>query len=236
MLPIGDGPLLASPSFVTSWPDNPGILVVAERATALVTAWNVTDGVGPITVVDLSSEAFLPGSNGDQIGVTGVAFHPHFNRNPDRRFVYVRYNAALANSTVQTRVKRWKIPPGTLTVIPSTGVQMYKWDTTSTQHGSGTIHFDTREVADPVLYVPMPDDASPGNCTPAGLVQDTQGPSDLGKLLSVDVNQTLPVVTKLSTDLRILSMGQDAAGEIYLARVDASLPIAVNGEVFKVTQ
>ncbi len=199
MLPFTDGPLLGSPTFVTSWPDNSDILVVAERSKGIISVWDPNLGV-PKTLLDLGGEAYIASNVGEFIGVTGIAFHPHFNHDTGRRFIYVRFNAALANQVVETRIKRYEIAPGTLTAQASTATTMYTWPTQATEHGSGTIQFDSRPGSNPVLYAPMPDDTTPGDCSLAGRVQDIQ--SDLGKLLSIDVSAIPPLVKQLATGLR----------------------------------
>jgi len=191
---------LSSPVFVTSWPGNATILVVAERGTGKITFWDTSVvGIPTHDVLDLSAQAFLPTSFGHFVGVTGFAFHPEFLTNPSKRFLFVRYNAAGVPTTY---VKRWTILPGSLKAAPSTVTTIYTWPTLSTAHGSGTIQFDTRPGHEDLLYVPMPDDSTPGNCCDEARVQQIAGPSDLGQLMVVDVGATPPIAWNNATGLR----------------------------------
>jgi hypothetical protein len=191
---------LSTPVFVTSWPGNADILVVAERGIGKVTYWDTsTPGVPTHTILDLSAQAWVPGGFSEFVGVTAVVFHPHFLTDPAQRFIYVRFNS---QGSPTTNVVRYKIPPGSLKANPASATTMYTWPTVSTGHGSGTLQFDTRPGHEHRLYVPMPDDSTPGNCCDEARVQGIGGASDLGQLMVVEVNSTPPVAWNAATGLR----------------------------------
>jgi hypothetical protein len=204
---------LHSPTFVTSWPGNSDILVVAERGVGQITAWLATDvGFAPKVVVDLttavSPPVFIPTSFLDFIGVTGFAFHPSFLTDPNKRFIYVRYNEIGQPSPnfYRMNVVRWRIKPGQIEVDPMSKTLIYSYPMDASGHGSGTLQF----APDPsngsaVLYIPMPDDAgvNPANDCPE--MVEAQGPInslDIGRLLSIDVDAANPIVTRHIQGLR----------------------------------
>ena len=198
---------LDSPTFVTSWPGNSDVLVVAERGAGIVSATNLSGGgLNQWIVLNLSSKAHIPtDANSDFVGVTGLAFHPDFLTNRHKRFLYVRYNEPVPTTTV---VERYEIPPGTLTVDVTTARTIYTYPTIETTHASGQIHFDT-VVANPsvrLLYLAMPDDTfASGSCAEKERVQDPS--SDLGKVFGIDVEAmppppALPPIQLVATGLR----------------------------------
>jgi len=204
---------LHSPTFVTSWPGNSEILVVAERGVGQITAWLETDaGFTPTVVVDLNTAVtppvYIPTSFLDFIGVTGFAFHPKFLSDQTRRFIYVRYNEIGQPSPprVQTNVVRWRIKPGQNKVDPTSTTLIYSYPTEATGHGSGTLYFAAAPVSgSEILYVPMPDDAgvNPNNdCLEMGEAQGGINSSDIGRLLSIAVDATTPIVTREAQGLR----------------------------------
>ncbi len=204
---------LHTPTFVTSWPGNSEILVVAERGVGQVTAWVPRDaGMIPTVMVDLttavSPPVYIPTGFLDFIGVTGVAFHPSFLTDPTRRFVYVRYNEVVQPSPtrVQTNIMRWRIKPGQLKVELSSKTLIYTFPTTASGHGSGTLHFAPDSVnGSAYLYVPMPDDAgvNPANdCAQMAFAQGPINATDIGRLLSIDVDAAPPIVMREAQGLR----------------------------------
>ena len=125
------------------------------------------------------------------IGVTGVAFHPHFLDDRNKRFLYVRYNAPAPNTT--TIIERYHVPPGTLSADPATATLFFSFPTVETGHGSGQIHFDTRELGPnmTLLYFTMPDDkVGSATCAEKEIVQDDG--SRLGKFFALNVEEGSP--------------------------------------------
>jgi len=200
---------LDSPVFVTSWPGNSNVLLVAERGSSRITGWSFEDSgtIKTFTLVDLFDyQAFVPLNFTEFLGVTGFAFHPEFLTDPNKRFLYVRYNASDRQAAT-TFVDRWTIPPGSQSVTASSNTAIYTWPTTALGHGSGTIQFDTRSTGTNLLYVPMPDDTStsvqsPDGCCDAARAQDDAGPSDIGHLLTIDVDAVPPLVVPVAKGLR----------------------------------
>lgn len=201
---------LDTPVFVTSWPNNPDVLVVAERGTAKITRHDLTSSGGggggglppvPTLVLDLSGTAFIPGvPNQEFIGVTGFAFHPEFNDDRNKRFLYVRYNednSAAIPPNVKMVIERYHIPAGTLSADPTSATLVYENETiVETSHGGGQIHFDTVDDGPEVtkLYFAIPDNwFASATCCERVDVQKDYDPAlpdtHWGKLFCVDVEQ-----------------------------------------------
>jgi len=198
------------PVFATSWPDNPNALVVIERGSGIISTFVLGTGGGPTLqslMLDLSGQAYIS-TGADQLGVTGFAFHPDFLDDRTKRFVYVRYNEPYdpINGTTPTRIERYRIPPGTVSADPSSATLVYDYPTSNSLHGSGQIHFDTAGTNPAVrlLYFGLGDEANPGDCPVAELVQDDQ--ENVGKMWLINVEEVsppaLPPLTMFAKGLR----------------------------------
>jgi hypothetical protein len=182
---------LDTPVFMTSWPDNPNVLVVAERGSGKIVRYDLSlggggaggvPGVPPSAIVlDLSSKVFIPSSpDSEFIGLTGFALHPEFNNDRNKRFLYVRYNED--NSTgnppnTKMVIERYNIPAGTLTADPASAALVYENEAIyETTHAGGQIHFDTVDdgLAVTKLYFAIPDNAYYlADCTTKGTSRTT---------------------------------------------------------------
>lgn len=196
---------LDTPVFVTSWPDNSNVLVVAERGSGKIVRYLPPTPPPPAiglswVVLDLSAKAFIPTHpNGEFIGVTGFAFHPDFNNNRNKRFLYVRYNEDNTTgpppNNTRMVIERYHIPPGMLEADENSATLVYENDEIiETTHAGGQIHFDTTDDGNPnvtPLYFAIPDNViASGDCCTKALVQDDFDPAlpttHFGKLFVVD--------------------------------------------------
>jgi hypothetical protein len=211
---------LDSPVFATTWPGNNSVIVVAERAGAtsggspkirrFEVVWALPPStqpptlVGSSTILDLGGIAYRPQITCSEfIGLTGFAFHPEFNTDPDKRFFYVRYNEVAPSYAMV--IVRYVIPPGRLTADPASATVIYTHAITQSGHGSGQIHFDTVDDGQPNstrMYFTMPDDATnSATCSEFEIVQTDS--SHLGKLWAIDVEGAGPYpLTMLGKGLR----------------------------------
>lgn len=204
---------LDSPTFVTSWPGNSELLVVVERGSRQVTLWDLEALDDGPTVIFESDAIYQPTAITQEfIGITGVAFHPSFIDGA-KRYIYIRYNRGATiepfiGTTHRTFVTRYEIPHGKVKVKMSSATAVYTWPTMETGHGSGTLQFDRRaNQPNALLYVPMPDHAPPdmtsfGNCCDAVLAQGSPNASDIGRLLSINVDSPAFPVTVEAQGLR----------------------------------
>jgi len=174
-IPIQLQPLvgsLATPGFVTSFPGNPDMIVVCERATGMIRSFDVSNAGGgpqpaPALVLDLSAEAYLPAPNAvgsDHGGLSGIAYHPKFDQGRAYRFMYVRFVRQSGPSSVQMVIRRYAIAMGTTVANIASSVDEFVYTMTNTaasNHTSGLLQFDPRSLAsgpdDFYLYVPVPD-------------------------------------------------------------------------------
>ena len=163
----------------------------------------------PTDFLDLSTPNVLGNSAripvsvcSDFTGVTGLAFHPLFLRDPAKRFVYVRYNRKETcdggnPSCYDTIIERYHVPPGSGAADPATATLIFEAPNDKIAHSSGQIHFDTNPFSplDQVLYCAMPDDA-PGDATACFCeMEDAQlDASYNGKLLAFHVDMGSPPI------------------------------------------
>lgn len=176
-------------------------MLITERHSARISRVIAYEPIGlpgfPASVfLDLSLKAHVPTLPlFDFGGVTDFTFHPEFETDTSKRFIYVRYNA-LAESPMGTGdrkrmiLERYEVPIGWACADPRSGVVFYEQvmnDGIITTHLSGQIHFDTTSGSTR-LYVAMGDDdlGHATQCNPVEMWRAQEDTSDLGKLLAFD--------------------------------------------------
>ncbi len=175
---------LDTPVFVTSWPDNPDLLVVVERGGARVTLWDLAAlDAGPTTVLDLggdastAQEAYTPTSTTkDSLGITAGAFHPKFHdaRSGSQRDFSMRYNRVVTTEpgfgpTYRTFVKRYKIAPGKVNATTASATVVYTFPTQLTGHGHRKLVFG-EDWSGKDRYLVAVDSTFPGVITDNGSI------------------------------------------------------------------
>lgn len=134
-------------------------------------------------VMDLTGPVYAPGSDSDERGLLGMAFHPDFQNNG---YLYLYYSAAASGpgKDHESHLSRFTSTDGGLTFDPSTELVVMVIDEPFSNHNGGTIAFGP----DGNLYLGLGDGGSAGD--PGDRAQD---PNELlGKMLRIDVDGGTP--------------------------------------------
>jgi glucose/arabinose dehydrogenase len=153
-------------------PDGSGRLFVVEKA-------------GRIRIIEsgqLLETPFLDitdrvGSNGNEQGLLGLAFHPQYRENG--RF-FVNYT----NTSGDTVIARFQVSSNPNQVDPNSEAPLFGYDQPFPNHNGGVMAFGP----DGYLYIGSGDGGAAGD--PMGNAQNTQ--TLLGKILRVDVDSAEP--------------------------------------------
>jgi glucose/arabinose dehydrogenase len=154
-------------------PDGSGRLFVIEKA-------------GRIRIIEngqLLETAFLDitdrvGSNGNEQGLLGLAFHPQY---PENGRFFVNYTDTRGD----TVIARFQVSDDPNIVDPNSEVPLFGYDQPFANHNGGAMVFGQ----DGYLYIGSGDGGSQGD--PNGNAQNTG--TMLGKILRVDVDSAEPV-------------------------------------------
>jgi glucose/arabinose dehydrogenase len=185
-----EAPTTQPPSSATSFPD-PGAYDWQSVVTGLERPVDLQpDGSGRLFVIEkagririllegqLLSQPFLDitdrvGSNGNEQGLLGLAFHPQYSQNG--RF-FVNYT----DRNGDTVIARYQVSGDPNVADPTSEVKLVGVDQPYANHNGGVLAFGP----DGYLYAGLGDGGSQGD--PQGNAQNTN--SLLGKILRIDVN------------------------------------------------
>jgi glucose/arabinose dehydrogenase len=163
---------LSSPLFVTAPASDSARIFIVERAGSIKIF--VADSLNPVPFLNIQSKAV----SGDEQGLLGLAFHPHYELNG---YFYVNYTAKPDG---RTRVSRFSVSAGNPEVADTAETVLLEVPQFQANHNGGMIGFGPN---DGYLYIGMGDGGSSGD--PDNRAQNPD--SLLGKMLRIDVN-TVP--------------------------------------------
>ncbi|HEU4778943.1 MAG TPA: PQQ-dependent sugar dehydrogenase [Steroidobacteraceae bacterium] len=146
-----------------------------------------------------------PGSNNDERGLLGMAFHPNYPIDPR---VYLFYTGNDTTLGLVDRVSQFRLATGGTVLDPASEIELFNVDDPASNHNGGNIAFGS----DGFLYIGIGDGGSGGD--PFGAIGNGQNlQTMLGKMLRIDVS-----ATTASTTYTIPASNPYAAG----ARCNAS--------------
>ena len=111
---------------------------------------------------------------GSEEGLLGLAFHPDFATDPDKKFFYVNYTT----SSSQTVVERYTVSADGNSVVANSGQIIISYNQPGGNHNGGYLAFGT----DDLLYISSGD----GGGSPGNRAQETS--NLLGKILRIGVD------------------------------------------------
>jgi glucose/arabinose dehydrogenase len=184
----------ASPQNAQNFPDPSGYTweKVVSGLTSPVGIMNAGDGSGRLFVLEqagkirviqdgkLLDKPFLDitdrvGSNGNERGLLGLAFHPDYSQNG---YFYVNYTDTKGD----THIARFRVSADPNVADPSTETLLIFQKQPYANHNGGEVTFGP----DGYLYLGLGDGGSAGDPNGNGQSTDTL----LGKILRIDVNQS----------------------------------------------
>lgn len=153
-------------------PDGSGRLFVIEKAGRVRIIEN--DQLLETPFLDITDRV---GSNGNEQGLLGLAFHPQYAENG---WFFVNYT----DSSGDTVIARFQVSSDSNSADPASEVQLLGVDQPFPNHNGGALAFGP----DGYLYAGLGDGGAAGD--PMGNAQDTD--SLLGKILRIDVDSAEP--------------------------------------------
>lgn len=216
---IADG--FASPIGVVSVPDQSKRLFVIDQSGKI---WIIPESGGrlPNAFLDVTSKMITLNPNGDERGLLGLAFHPHYRDN-GRFFIY--YNLPPRpggpNDTLPwnnlSRISEFRVSSNPDMADMSSEKVILEWDDPQGNHNGGTIAFGP----DGYLYIALGDGGAANDVAP-GHVEDWYAPNaggngqDLvanlfGSILRIDINSGNPYSNPSDNPF----VGETGRDEIY---------------------
>ena len=127
--------------------------------------------VDPVPYLDITGRV---DDSGGEMGLLGLAFHPHYGSNG---YFYVNYTTT-ADGPRRTHISRFAVSADPDVADPLSEDVLLTVDQPATNHNAGDIHFGP----DGFLYIPLGDGGSSGTAQDMGTV--------LGKILRLDVDMS----------------------------------------------
>jgi glucose/arabinose dehydrogenase len=170
---LGDAALL-----VTSPPDDPRLFVIGQRGQLRIYESEVLRST---PFLDISAENGGPVVAGGELGLLGLAFHPHYAQNGQ---FFVFYTTTRDGSPYADVLARYQVSASDPSVAQPQGTIVLSIPDPYGNHNGGMIEFG----ADGLLYIGTGDGGAAGD--PA---RNAQNPAALlGKILRIDVDHKTP--------------------------------------------
>ena len=160
---------LSNPTSIANAGDGTGRLFITEQDGRIL----IFDGtqILPTPFLDINT---IVDDAGSEEGLLGLAFHPEFASNPDKKFFYVNYTT----SSSQTVVERYTVSADGNSVVANSGEIVISFNQPAGNHNGGYLAFGS----DDMLYISSGD----GGGSPGNRAQETT--NLLGKILRIGVD------------------------------------------------